>query len=928
MSSSSPGKCPLCFKIIITKNFKRHCTSCHSSVNTKEKFDKLFLKFKESINSHSIQPSTSKLITTNGRSTPSPPRETNPSLLIPSSQVTNNSLSTPINEFLPSSPPSAEVSDSSSSKTTTSSSHEPTERIPSLSSSPAVIKSAVDVLVDCFQTDIQIKNQICGEIQYLLKQTQLISTHTHTVSDENISMKNFLIETRSSLVKLKQSISDIMAVCDAAFEKIPSISTTADALKSTEIFVSRDPSTTKVYNESELRYLVDQGPHQPKLSRYPVNESLRKINDTCHFVSRWYTDFPLVEYSPLTDSAYCFCCRLFGPGPGNEQSEDTWVSIGFKAWNKMKASQGAGKKGKIYVHNSSASHQSSFERYKIFKQRKSNIDYILDKNMQHHHQQQIQEKKSNEEVIKILIDCARFLARQDLSFRGHEDDEGNFHQLIHLLSKYNPVLDQWIKNSNNRPYKVTYMSKDSQNEFIQLLSNHVQEKNLCDIRRARYYSIMADASLDTNRQDMFSIFIRFVNEHGIPEERFVSIKQVHFKTGDGIANHILEVLNELELDTTKLIAQSYDCANNMSGEFNGVQTKISEKLQRHVRYIPCSSHRSNTVVKHASLVHLDIDCFFGILQSIYVFFTSSTKRLSVLDDTTSSNLFSLIPKTTTSIRWNAKYASIRSVYESIDEILRALDMITEDKLNFDLETRQQSNSINKNIRTFNFFTYLIFMKNLMSMTNSITTQFQAEKLDLISAAELLAQTVKLLETERSNEINLNNLILISEKKSKTYGVDPEIEFSRKHRIKKPPKRLDDNPQNGYQLTRETDAENICQMIQIQDADLLYNEVQLYKTEICQCDTVAAANSFVHYRKSLIPLLYQSYEYLMTIPVTVASVERSFSKMKLVKNRLRTKMNDERLNSLMLCSIETSILDKLNNNELVEKWTKNKTGRRI
>jgi len=96
--------------------------------------------------------------------------------------------------------------------------------------------------------------------------------------------------------------------------------------------------------------------------------------------------------------------------------------------------------------------------------------------------------------------------------------------------------------------------------------------------------------------------------------------------GDGIANHILEVLNELELETNKLISQSYDCANNMSGEMNGVRAKISEKLQRDIKYIPCSSHRSNTVVKHGTEICLELNCFFGILQSIYVFFTSSSKR--------------------------------------------------------------------------------------------------------------------------------------------------------------------------------------------------------------------------------------------------------------------------------------------------------------
>ncbi len=51
-------------------------------------------------------------------------------------------------------------------------------------------------------------------------------------------------------------------------------------------------------------------------------------------------------------------------------------------------------------------------------------------------------------------------------------------------------------------------------------------------------------------------------------------------------------------------------------------------------------------------------------------------------------------------------------------------------------------------------------------------------------------------------------------------------------------------------------------------------------------------------------------------VTVANVERSFSKMKIVKNKL-TKMDNERLNSLLICTLETLILDELSNSELDE-----------
>jgi hypothetical protein len=41
-------------------------------------------------------------------------------------------------------------------------------------------------------------------------------------------------------------------------------------------------------------------------------------------------------------------------------------------------------------------------------------------------------------------------------------------------------------------------------------------------------------------------------------------------------------------------------------------------------------------------------------------------------------------------------------------------------------------------------------------------------------------------------------------------------------------------------------------------------------------------------------------------------------MKIVKNRLRTKIEDERLNSLLTCTLEILILDELSNSELTEK----------
>ena len=65
-----------------------------------------------------------------------------------------------------------------------------------------------------------------------------------------------------------------------------------------------------------------------------------------------------------------------------------------------------------------------------------------------------------------------------------------------------------------------------------------------------------------------------------------------------------------------------------------------------------------------------------------------------------------------------------------------------------------------------------------------------------------------------------------------------------------------------------------------------------------------------------------------LPFTLCSAERAFSKLKLIKTRLRSTMGQERLESLMLMSVESDILKSLDLELLVkdfadrplEKWT--------
>uniref|UniRef100_A0A8I6Y0L4 HAT C-terminal dimerisation domain-containing protein n=1 Tax=Hordeum vulgare subsp. vulgare TaxID=112509 RepID=A0A8I6Y0L4_HORVV len=68
-----------------------------------------------------------------------------------------------------------------------------------------------------------------------------------------------------------------------------------------------------------------------------------------------------------------------------------------------------------------------------------------------------------------------------------------------------------------------------------------------------------------------------------------------------------------------------------------------------------------------------------------------------------------------------------------------------------------------------------------------------------------------------------------------------------------------------------------------------------------------------------PNVSVAYRILLTVPVTVASAERSFSKLKLLKNCLRSTMLQDRLNGLAMCCIEKDVLEKIDLDTLINDF---------
>ena len=84
---------------------------------------------------------------------------------------------------------------------------------------------------------------------------------------------------------------------------------------------------------------------------------------------------------------------------------------------------------------------------------------------------------------------------------------------------------------------------------------------------------------------------------------------------------------------------------------------------------------------------------------------------------------------------------------------------------------------------------------------------------------------------------------------------------------------------------------------------------------------------VNNRFTAFPNVFIALRIYLTMPVTVASGERSFSKLKLIKTYLRSTISQERLNNLAMLSIENYIAKTIDLENILRDFA-NKKARKV
>ncbi|GBO22691.1 hypothetical protein AVEN_60104-1, partial [Araneus ventricosus] len=143
---------------------------------------------------------------------------------------------------------------------------------------------------------------------------------------------------------------------------------------------------------------------------------------------------------------------------------------------------------------------------------------------------------------------------------------------------------------------------------------------------------IADETTDVSSISQFVAVFRYVLSNGQPVERFWRFANPPGHDAKSIVECIQASFEKVLAKPEKLISQSYDGTNLMSGQHAGVQAFI-QCAYKNAQYVHCYSHQLNLIVGQATSQNQQVRVYFSNLSDITNFFNKSPQRIAILDET-------------------------------------------------------------------------------------------------------------------------------------------------------------------------------------------------------------------------------------------------------------------------------------------------------
>lgn len=659
---------------------------------------------------------------------------------------------------------------------------------------------------------------------------------------------------------------------------------------------------------------------------------LRKIRGVNRaFTRSWLEKFPWLRYSQSEDGLYCLYCVLFN------SDEHAFVRDPVNDWANLGTL--------IKRHLKQSGHGNCVEKSENFvavaEGKKEDVISMLSTSFQH-------KISRNRDILKSILKTIYLCGKQNIPLRGHTEDKSNFIALIKFRAETDKILADHLQNS---PPNARYLSPQIQNELISICGDQIQRRIVQECNAANCFSIIADETTDVSTIEQVALCLRYVDTDtdGVlkVKEGFVGFAEASSTTGEALAATIMGKLNEYGIVTQAMRGQGYDGAANMAGKLSGVRTRIQAEIPE-AHYVHCYAHCLNlAVVKSCQLpiIRNAVD----IVKDVSFAFSYSSKRTgrfkTMLEQADAEQREVLDGrrkiKGMCETRWSSRADALNTFKSAHSIIVDTLD---------DLATDGDKNAkqLKLAIQDFGFMVALIVAEHVLQYSLALSNLLQRPTLDLVEAASEAKTVVESFRRIRQDDNIWQQLyteILTLARKQDVQPSKPRTAGRQQHRTNTPA----DTPEQYWRrslfyplldhmaneieeriivpkdrflaqylipsrlnlLTPDMEASVFAPFA----ADLSEGKLATSRTELvrwrCKWDNInekprSLIETLQHANPELYPNIHTAVKILLSMPVTSATAERSFSALKRVKTYLRSTMVEDRLNGLSLMHVHPEI----------------------
>lgn len=715
--------------------------------------------------------------------------------------------------------------------------------------------------------------------------------------------------------------------------------------------VTNESGFISLSDEDRYQWLKNSWVPSPDF-KYPLNVEGKKKRA---FQYSWLKSYEWLAYSKKLNGGLCKMCVLFGRREGGVND----VKLGKLVVEPLRTF----KKATTILKNHA---NTDYHKKNVIASR--NFLMVMEgktsgviSSMQNAKTKLIEEnRKKLIPIIKTIIFCGA----QNIPLRGHRDDGklqtdesfegGNFRALLKFrIDAGDEDLASHIHSSGKN---ASYISKTTQNEIIECCSEVITEKIVSNIKKAKYFTLIADETTDISTKQQLSICIRYYDNVSFKiKEDFVKIVDIVDLTGNGITNTILQELEKLNIDIFYCRGQAYDGGSNMSGKFKGVQARIAG-IQPLAIYSHCANHKLNLAISKACSVAC-IRNAIGVISSVANFFRQSAGRLRKLDEEMHDKLKNgrHSVKQMCETRWVERHDAVLTFLNALPILPIVLDTIAQSTEG----TGSDAFSYLHSILSSEFLVSVVVLADFLGLTLPLARKLQAEYMDVLTAMELVNATISSLQAHRENSIrHFKQLYKKSEdlacemgteiKKPRTVGFQKNRSNIQTHSVEEYFRISVYLPFLDYLINELSSRFPKSQMIQIgqiqkllspefsedceesvlQGAELYRDDLPYFpalegELKIWKQIWAAKLQDFIKYPAeaytlaSDLPNVRVLLQIICTLPVTSSTAERSFSALRRLKTYLRSTMTEDRLNGLAILHVHRDIAYRMSPKEVLE-----------